>query len=60
MTSNPNEGERYYLRLLLGHIRGPTSYEHLRTVKGIIYSTFREAVVANGLLQVDRSNDKCM
>lgn len=25
-TSNPNQGERYYLRLLLGHVRGPKSY----------------------------------
>ncbi|KAG5576923.1 hypothetical protein H5410_057057 [Solanum commersonii] len=36
-------GERYYLRLLLMNIRGPKSYEALRTVDGRCYTTFREA-----------------
>ncbi|KAI7958734.1 hypothetical protein MJO28_002525 [Puccinia striiformis f. sp. tritici] len=48
-----NEGERYYLRLLLLHVRGPTSYEHLRTVNGTIYPNNRLAVVALGLLLSD-------
>ncbi|POW00864.1 hypothetical protein PSHT_12841 [Puccinia striiformis] len=45
-----NEGERYYLCLLLLHVRGPTSYEHLRTVNGTIYPNNRLAAVALGLL----------
>ncbi|KAI7967497.1 hypothetical protein MJO29_000774 [Puccinia striiformis f. sp. tritici] len=48
-----SEGERYYLRLLLLHVRGPRSYEHLRTVNGIIFETNRQAAVALGLLLSD-------
>jgi len=29
--ANPAEGERYYLRIMLNHVRGATSYENLRT-----------------------------
>ena len=43
ISAHPAEGERYYLRVLLNHVRGPTSYEYLRTVEGIVYPTFREA-----------------
>ena len=31
---HPNQGELFYLRLLLNHVRGATSFEHLRTVDG--------------------------
>lgn len=60
VIANPKEGERYYLRLLLSHIPGPTSYTYLRTVQGITYNSDREAAVAYGLLQADDSNEKCM
>ena len=36
-------GERYYLCLLLSHVIGPTSFQHLQTVNGIEYSTYCEA-----------------
>ncbi|XP_076041833.1 uncharacterized protein LOC143025715 [Oratosquilla oratoria] len=42
----------FYLRLLLTHVKGPTSYGDLRTFEGVIYPTYR-AVKAMGLL-----NDK--
>ncbi|KAG7977529.1 hypothetical protein I3843_05G036100 [Carya illinoinensis] len=35
--------ERYYLRILLNHIRGPKSFEDLKTINGIVVPTFREA-----------------
>lgn len=50
---HPVAGEKYYLRLLLNVKRGPTSYEDIRTIDGTIYSTFREACVALGLLEGD-------
>ncbi|XP_076066073.1 uncharacterized protein LOC143039717 [Oratosquilla oratoria] len=42
--------ELFFLRLLLTHKKGPTSYEDLRTVDGVMYDTNREAVKALGLL----------
>ncbi|XP_075492617.1 uncharacterized protein LOC142530687 [Primulina tabacum] len=41
--ANSVEGERYYLRLLLNHVRGPTSFDNLLTVDGNICFTFKEA-----------------
>lgn len=42
--------ELFYLRLLLTHKRRPTSFEDLRTVEGVKYASFREAVKSMGLL----------
>ena len=52
--SNPAQGERFYLRLLLTVQRGPTSYEDLRTVHGVLQPSFRAACTALGLLRHDR------
>lgn len=52
--ANLKQGDRYYLRLLLCHVPGPTSYEYLQTVEGITYPTFREAALNLGLLLDDR------
>nr|XP_027122232.1 uncharacterized protein LOC113739192 [Coffea arabica] len=53
VTVSPKEGERYYLRLLLTHIAGPTSFEDLLTVNAQKLGSFREAALALGLLQSD-------
>ena len=58
-TCNPLAGERYYLRLLLTIIPGAQSFEHLRTVDGREYSTFKDACRALGLLQDDREWISC-
>ncbi|XP_076068429.1 uncharacterized protein LOC143040872 [Oratosquilla oratoria] len=42
--------ELFYLRMLPTHKKGPTGYTDLRTVDGVLYDTFREAVKAMGLL----------
>ncbi|KAG6673080.1 hypothetical protein I3842_16G093400 [Carya illinoinensis] len=44
VTANPFEGERYYLRMLLNHIRGPLSFDHLKTVNGILAPTFHDSL----------------
>ena len=41
--ANPVEGERYYLRQLLNHRRGHTSFDDLFTFHSIRFSPFREA-----------------
>ncbi|OMO64424.1 hypothetical protein COLO4_32056 [Corchorus olitorius] len=46
-------GEVYYLRLLLNVVRGPRSYEEIRTVNGILYPTFQSACEALRLLKDD-------
>lgn len=46
----PGSGELYYLRCLLNVVRGPKSFEDIRTVNGIQYSTFRETCYGWGIL----------
>ncbi|XP_027082486.1 uncharacterized protein [Coffea arabica] len=53
VTVAPNEGERYYLRLLLSHVRAPTCFEDLLTVNGKLMISYREAAFQMGLLQSD-------
>ena len=48
VSANPVKGERYYLRVLLNHVAGATSFECLRTVDGKILPTFCEAVERRG------------
>ncbi|KAG5532702.1 hypothetical protein RHGRI_027111 [Rhododendron griersonianum] len=51
-------GEKIGKRIILQG--GPTSFEDLRTVQGTLYSTYREAALAYGLLKDDLSNEKCL
>ena len=46
--------ECYYLRILLQHVRGPTSFEDLRNVNGIILQTYQGACKRLGLLEGDQ------
>ncbi|PIA30674.1 LOW QUALITY PROTEIN: hypothetical protein AQUCO_05400048v1 [Aquilegia coerulea] len=55
--ANPNSGERFYLRLLLTVVKGPSSFESLY---GIEHKTYREACIARGLLEDDNEWDKCL
>ncbi|XP_055920291.1 uncharacterized protein LOC129951943 [Eupeodes corollae] len=52
-TVHPKNDECFYLRLLLVHVRGPTSFESLRTVNGIVCPTFRAACQELNLLEND-------
>ena len=60
MYAHPAEGERYYLRVLLSHVRGATSFDDLKTVNGKPCSSFREACEHLGLIEHDRTLDDCM
>jgi hypothetical protein len=55
-----NEGERYYLRLLLLNRKGATSFDDLKTVDDITHRTFRLAAQALGLLVSDRHYHQSM
>ncbi|RZB86231.1 hypothetical protein D0Y65_026339 [Glycine soja] len=50
----PITGELFYLRMMLIVCKGPTSFEDLRTVDNVQYSTYKEACFAMGFLQDDK------
>ncbi|XP_074265962.1 uncharacterized protein LOC141588417 [Silene latifolia] len=58
--ASPGEGERYYLRLLLAHVRGPKSFEDLKTVDDICCVSFQEVALKRGILEDDNAADMCM
>ncbi|ONM53820.1 hypothetical protein ZEAMMB73_Zm00001d019863 [Zea mays] len=60
VSALPSEGERFYLRLLLNHVTGATSYVDLRTVDGDTLPSFREAAQRRGLLEADNTIDECL
>lgn len=54
------EEELFYLRILLLHVPGATSFEFLRTVDGKVYNTFKEAAFNRHLLESDDEWDHCL
>nr|XP_034570998.1 uncharacterized protein LOC117835787 [Setaria viridis] len=58
--AHPAEGDRYYLRVLLNHGRGETSFAALRTVRGMLSPTFRKACEVLGLVETDKSLDDAL
>lgn len=50
---HPSCGESFFLRMLLTHRSGCTSFTDVRTVEGTIYPTYRSACEALGLLNND-------
>lgn len=58
--TSSRDPERFYLRLLLCHRRGPTSFEDLRTIDGIEYPTSKDAALAAGYLENDSEWEHCL
>ncbi|KAL8617178.1 hypothetical protein ACOMHN_014348 [Nucella lapillus] len=52
-TVSPKHQECFFLRLLLHQVKGPTSFEDLRTFEGRLCNTNREACLLHGLLEDD-------
>ena len=52
-TIHPHQGDVYYLRLMLLHVRGVTSFTDLRTVNGQLCETFKDACSQLNLLEDD-------
>ncbi|CAE1227484.1 unnamed protein product [Acanthosepion pharaonis] len=59
-TVPPSRQECFYLRLILHEVSGPTSYNNLRTVNGVLCDTFRKACLRLGLLEDDSQWDATM
>ncbi|XP_073137512.1 uncharacterized protein [Henckelia pumila] len=57
---SPSEGERFYLRKLLNHVKEPSYFEELRKVNGITYTTFKGAAEMRGLLEKDYYIHHCL
>ncbi|XP_023741901.2 uncharacterized protein LOC111889982 [Lactuca sativa] len=51
---SPKAGDIYYLRILLNKIKGPTSYEDIKTINGIVHDSYKDACYALGLLDDNR------
>ena len=46
--------DKYYLRMLLHHVKGATSHYDLRTIEDVVYDTYKAAACALGLLTDDK------
>ncbi|KAL3620360.1 hypothetical protein CASFOL_035272 [Castilleja foliolosa] len=51
---HPASGELFYMRMLLSHQCGSKSFADIRTVSGVLHSTYRSACDSLGLLGEDR------
>ncbi|XP_023315517.1 uncharacterized protein LOC111693855 [Trichogramma pretiosum] len=59
-TVHPNNQECFYLRLLLINVRGPTSFQDLKTINGQVCETYRDACYKLQLLENDTHWDTAL
>jgi hypothetical protein len=59
-TAHVSSGERFYMRKLLLHSPGATSFDNLRQHEDVSYPTYKEACLARGLLLDDREWKECL
>ncbi|XP_013607568.1 PREDICTED: uncharacterized protein LOC106314194 [Brassica oleracea var. oleracea] len=50
---HPSVGDRYYLRILINKIKGPRSYDELKTFNDVKYPDFKSVCHARGYLDDD-------
>lgn len=50
VSLKPLDGERYFLIMVLNHVRGPTSFSVLRFVNGVQCLSYSDAALFYGLL----------
>ena len=54
------QGERHYLCILLGVVKGATSFASLCTYNGVEHDNFKQAAIAHGLLDADEAHKQIM
>ncbi|XP_076949291.1 uncharacterized protein LOC143621888 [Bidens hawaiensis] len=57
---SPAAGEAYFLRILLNKVKGPRSFEEIRTVNGRLQPSFRDACYSLGLLDDDQEYNEAI
>ncbi len=57
---SPTAGKHFYLCTLLTTVKGPTSWENLRSFDGTSHRTFHAACLARGLLENDDEWRQCL
>ena len=55
---NPKERERYFLRLLLSHVKGAQTFKDLKSYEEITYDTYADAAKARNLINTDEEWEK--
>lgn len=50
----PSTGELYYLRMMLTVVKGPTCYDDIKKVGGVVRDSFRDACFEMGFLNDDK------
>ncbi|XP_022895478.1 uncharacterized protein LOC111409696 [Olea europaea var. sylvestris] len=60
VAANPFEGERYFLRVLLNHVKRLKSFQDLRTVNNIVVPTYRETAFLHGLIGRNNYCEMCL
>nr|GEX03722.1 hypothetical protein [Tanacetum cinerariifolium] len=58
--ANPIEGEQFYLRVLLQHVKGPTGFDYLYTVDDMLCTTFYRVALKRGLIKSDNYIHDCL
>ena len=60
-TTNPAQGERHYLHMLLHHVPGAMSFKDLKTLSnGTVCHSFKETAIQLGLLATDDEWNECL
>ena len=54
------DGERHFLRVMLTHVRGATSFANLRTVDGVLHPDYKHAAIALGVFEDDGEWERCL
>jgi hypothetical protein len=49
----PGSGQKFYLRILLNYLKGPTSFDDIKTVDGVKYDNYKDTCFALGLMDGD-------
>lgn len=59
-TISSSEGDKFYLRLLLSHVTGPTSWEYLLTNDGTTFNTFKKSAENSEFLETNHNIHDCL